>query len=435
MFDGVSPKENSEEIASAEWEPSFFFIYITNSYHIILCHYMNWQARVAPFLFLLLLPLLPPPLSVSGGDSLESEIYTSALNQGYCVRVTNQTGWIGCGLPSGGLSGTIRLVADQSSLTSLLNNPPTDRLALLLSPTLFTMSNMVAISNTLNVAGVMVLPTDSSATSGPIPPPGGRSPFTSTPQYLPGFSPSTAIPGPIINPPLFNNTYTWNTLGNSLSLQQFNFAIVSVTYTEQSYVLNLAQTNEVRILQGEFAYYVAEFEYYMYAQENSIQCLTDTTCMPVGGYSVWGSLGNTTFNTTNNPLPPSPGPPRPLLLAVTAMDATGFFHQMTPGGDASQASVAVLAAAINVLSFTPGVTTLPSQIMFAFFQGEEWSHVGSRKFVDDIINFECIDYNSPVGAECNNPYKNTLDFQAIKIQNIKKIIEVGQIGLNSTGRK
>lgn len=128
---------------------------------------------------------------------------------------------------------------------------------------------------------------------------------------------------------------------------------------------------------------------------------------------------------------------RPIVLATTKMDSNAFFHQLSPGGDDSMAGVAVLSAALKALSNAPGVATLPSQILFAVFNGETWSRVGSRKFVDDIQHFRCDDPNPDGPSEerpaCFSPYKNRLEFQDVHLEKINKIVEVGQIGLNSTG--
>ena len=159
------------------------------------------------------------------------------------------------------------------------------------------------------------------------------------------------------------------------------------------------------------------------------------TCIPVGGYSVWGSLGNMTHNSTATPV--SLDDLRPIVLATTKMDSNAFFHQLSPGGDDSMAGVAVLSAALKALSNAPGIASLPSQILFAVFNGESWSSVGSRKFVEDIQHFRCDDFNpdGPNGDNpaCYSPYKNRLDFQDVHLEKINKIVEIGQIGLNSTG--
>lgn len=354
-------------------------------------------------------------------STLTRQIYTTYVNQGYCVRLADQTGVIGCGLPKDGLSGRIRSALDAASLASLVAENPSDRVSLLLGAGLLTRDTLDAIS-ALDIAGIMLMPTDTSETSGPVPPAGGYSPATRSPQLLPYIPPSAAIPEAANTTTLFNNSYEWNPTGEDIMHESFPYAIVTVTDAERAHLLSLAAKNEEDVSAGRFAPYVADFHFHMYASDSTSQCLSDGTCMPVGGYSVWGSLGNLTTNSSSST--------RPFLLLTTKMDSTAFFHQMSPGADDSQASLAVLVAAVRVLANTPGVGHLPTQILYAAFDGESYSHVGSRKFVDDLQNFECSEYGTT--PECVDPYKNTLDFENVKVSQISQIIEVGQIGLNSS---
>src|SRR5690348_10688276 len=57
------------------------------------------------------------------------------------------------------------------------------------------------------------------------------------------------------------------------------------------------------------------------------------TCMPVGGYSVWGGLRRVDRS-------------QPIVLGVAAMDSTALFHDAAPGADAhTSGAVALLSAA------------------------------------------------------------------------------------------
>jgi hypothetical protein len=384
------------------------------------------SSRIALTVTIALAVLLSPLLAWADDPAIDRQIYTSYVNSGYCIRLTHQNDVVGCSTPYDGVSGRIRLAQDQASLDALFADPPGNSLAILLAQSLMTNANLVAMREKLDVAGVMVLPT--STTAVPTAPASGYSPATQTPQYLPFIPPSADIPDAPTTKTLFNNSYVWNPLGQDIINQRFDFAIVTVTPDEKEYLIGLAQKNEENAQEGNFVYNMAKFYFYMYGKTSTPQCLKDTTCTPVGGYSVWGTLGNLTTNGTTST--------RPFLMLTTKVDAAGLFHQLTPGGDESQASVAVLVAAINALVSVPGVGNLPRQILFALFQGESWSHVGSRKFVDDLQNFQCVEFNvdndAGTNAACNNPYKNTLDFQQVNFKLIDKIIEVGQIGLNAT---
>ena len=73
--------------------------------------------------------------------------------------------------------------------------------------------------------------------------------------------------------------------------------------------------NEAKVKSNSFPYYGAEFRYRMFAHTDSLTCLNKATCMPVGGYSVWGGLRP--INRTHK-----------VVMAVAKNDAAGFFHDL-----------------------------------------------------------------------------------------------------------
>jgi len=339
-------------------------------------------------------------------------------------------------VPRDGLTGRLRLVKDDDALNALIASNPDYSVSVLLGRNLLTRSRVDQLKNRLDLAGIIVLPGETEASASiPTPPPNGYSPSTPTPQFIPFIPPSSTIPDEPTKASMFNNTYAWNPLGDGLDSEAFRFAIVQLKPNEEAdHMLTLARENEDAAASNGFVRHSAEFRFHMYGDEDSITCLEKTTCIPVGGYSVWGVLGNFTTNTSSSDSVESSFPSsRPIVLATTKLDSTGFFHQLSPGSDDSQASIAVLVAALQALSNTAGVGSLPSQIMFALFDGESFSHVGSRKFVHDLKHFQCAKFNPP-GSQpaCMDPYKYSVKFQDIQFEQIKKIVEVGQIGLNQT---
>ena len=340
-------------------------------------------------------------------------------------------------VPASGTHGRLRLALDQASLDALVASPPSYAVSLVMPVSMLRAATIRQLAG-MSIAGIMVLPDTSSSGSTPNPrPAGGYSPAPSQPQLVPYIPSQPAIPNRPAQSPLFNNSYSWNPLGDGLSSMQFPYAIVTIVPNEVNYLLSLAQLNEQHEAAGTFVDQEAEFFYYMYAHGNSVNCLYDATCVPVGGYSVWGSLGNLTHNATDAPV--SLDSIRPIVLALAKMDTNSFFHQLAPGAEDAIASVAVLIAAMKVLANTRGIDSLPSQILFALFDGESYSHVGSRKFVDDIQHFVCSDFNAgdpaSTGAQCSEPFKNTLDFLDVHLEKIEKIMEVGMIGMNETGQE
>ncbi len=98
-------------------------------------------------------------------------------------------------------------------------------------------------------------------------------------------------------------------------------------------------------------------------------------CQPVGGQSVWAHHGNIDVA-------------QDYVLAVAGMDSISLFHDLASGADETYSALAALLAASDALS-SANVESLPTKIIYGVFQAEAWGRIGSRKFVDDLINFQC----------------------------------------------
>jgi nicastrin len=77
---------------------------------------------------------------------------------------------------------------------------------------------------------------------------------------------------------------------------------------------------------------------------------------------------------------------------------------------------------------------LEKQIIFTYFTGEAYGYIGSTRFVNDIMSFECKERNDKTGA-CKNPIAPSLAFQNIKMDKIAGIIEVDQVGNTQVDQK
>lgn len=170
-----------------------------------------------------------------------------------------------------------------------------------------------------------------------------------------------------------------------------------------------------------------EFRFHMFANTNSIKCLRENVCQPLGGYSVWSAFGAP--NKTNS-----------LVLAMAGFDATSFFHEDAVGAETSVSGTVALIAAAHALANAPpqvvNISSLPHQLVFAFFTGENYGYVGSRKFLAEIQNFTCLAFpdNDPSKPSCSMPYKPSLRFQQLNVSRIRRALELKQVamGLSST---
>ena len=192
----------------------------------------------------------------------------------------------------------------------------------------------------------------------------------------------------------------------------------------------MARDNENSILNNNFGVYFAEFNYPMIASNDSITCLNNDNCLPLGGYSVWTTFQNMSIDNYNYS-----ALDRKLILAITSIDTTALFHNsITRGGNANQAGLVAFLGAINALTNIKDImSSLEKQIIFAAFEGETYDLVGSRKFIYDITtNQSCNEYmQSDYGFGCWEPYSSTLEYKKLNLSLIDFIIELNQIGISN----
>ena len=167
---------------------------------------------------------------------------------------------------------------DEAALQSLVSSPPSHKVALVVPVAMLRATTLQLLTSTpgLTVAGVMVLPAEKSA--GGIAPallPGGHSHAPRSPQLRPYIPSQPAIPDRPTRSSVFNSSYAWNPLGDGSNLMHFEMAIVTLTPSEQEYVLGLARDNEDHEARGKFVAHAAEFSYHMFAKDNTVRCLKD----------------------------------------------------------------------------------------------------------------------------------------------------------------
>lgn len=243
--------------------------------------------------------------------------------------------------------------------------------------------------------------------------------------------------------------------------EAFDFGIVLLNASESAATLRaIAERAEPPLLQ---------LQYPMMAEGDSTSCLAAGTCLPLGGQSIWGLLEPRLSGTLTPPLAT-----KPVVLLSATLDAAAFFHADTPGADAAVSSTVALLAAVeavvNLASGTGGTVDaaavfsgLPRTPAFAFFTGEAWGQIGSRRFFHDVRTFNCSEPASmrepvssgppsasptpfPAGmseqsaplppiASCTDPFKADLRFEALRQAGVVSMLEIGPVGaIQAMGR-
>lgn len=150
------------------------------------------------------------------------------------------------------------------------------------------------------------------------------------------------------------------------------------------------------------------------ASLNSIHCLKQDSCRPIGGYSIWTHFGTQEIS-------------RPLVLVSAAMDTRSMFPRKSSPGSISDGSALVsLLAAAHALGniSSDDYEMLPNQIMFAVFQGEAFSYTGSRRFLHDLKEFKCQNEDN---GRCALPIRTTMDFKKISLRSFSSHISLTHI--------
>ncbi|KAE8713861.1 Nicastrin [Hibiscus syriacus] len=192
-----------------------------------------------------------------------------------------------------------------------------------------------------------------------------------------GFSPAQKFPQAAFAPYL-NTTYEWNPIGSGIMWKSYNFPVFLLSESSTSALQEIAMKNE----KAEKAYTknVAEFDVVMQTTKvgthDSESCLTEETCLPLGGYSVWSAVPPINNSSSKQS--------KPIILTVASMDAASFFRDKSLGADSPISGVISLLAAVDALSHVDGLDDLKKQLVFLVFTGEAWGYLGSRRFLLEL---------------------------------------------------
>ncbi|CAA7401371.1 unnamed protein product [Spirodela intermedia] len=202
--------------------------------------------------------------------------------------------------------------------------------------------------------------------------------------------------------PYKSPNYKWNPTGSGIMWNRYNFPVFLLsknsTLTVQEIVSQHGESNKAKPID------VAEFDLVMQTTKvgthDSESCLTENSCLPLGGYSVWSSLP---------PVNTSAGPSKPLIFVMASQDSASFFRDKSVGADFPLSGMISLLAAVDALSRIDGLSKLKKQLVFLVFTGEAWGYLGSRRFLLEL----------EMGADATKGLNSTL---------IEQVLEIGSVG-------
>ncbi|EFJ51228.1 hypothetical protein VOLCADRAFT_103599 [Volvox carteri f. nagariensis] len=213
---------------------------------------------------------------------------------------------------------------------------------------------------------------------------------------------STAAKFPSAEYALYDNrSYPWNPFGAGFNRQFFGFPMYMLTSSMANEAARRASYNADNEFKG--GRHVARFEVPMSAKGNSVQCITEQTCLPVGSYGVWTALPalpDPSYNTTS---------PRPITLLVAQMDSNALFHELSRGAGTSVSGLISALVALTLLATANDTASYSRQLAFVALPGEAFDYMGSKRLLYEMN-------------------LNSTFVQGLRLDLIDQVVEVGQIG-------
>ena len=202
--------------------------------------------------------------------------------------------------------------------------------------------------------------------------------------------------------------FVWNQDATSMIQHSYDFPIV---YPPKSEVQRLLK--HIEDYGTKAGVYM---RIYMLTRGDTKKCLKNSNCQILGGLSIYGS-----FNEEYA---------KPGVWAIAGFDTYGFFPYAHVGADYSISGFVALLAALESLK---GIdwSTATKHLRYAFFDAEEWGYLGSTRFLDDIISFNCNSWKNN-GEFCNSPYRIDFGFETFDLNAFDTVIEIKSVANANT---
>jgi nicastrin len=325
-----------------------------------------------------------------------------------------------------------------------------------------TVSNLLGSSNSGHLKGILVL--NSTYVN-------DENEVSSTgPMYPLGYSTPNA------DVSYGNTQFAWNAFGDGLNQYDLYGTPMAYVYGYETsgYIRQSAQKDN-----NEAVDIYSEFNYYMGPDGvHSEECLAwkdahdgswAPKCLPLGGTSVWSFAGSPPQgsyfnNNASRKLEDGAaadegddaaaaeeeaaaadeseyniaGDGKAAIVLAASMDSTSMFHDLATGANEGATNVLTVLLAAYLLGSSVSDSTLDAlnnRIVFALFEGEAYGFLGSRRFLNDVMNFSCdaqytvnsVSKDGTSDLACLYPMRPSLKFK--DIGQIAGMLTVDQVGL------
>ena len=184
---------------------------------------------------------------------------------------------------------------------------------------------------------------------------------------------------------------SFNPKGNGIAWKKYTYPIL-YTFVDKSILLQKGKDLQI--------------EMDMYADSNSEVCLRRDMCMAIGGYSFYGSLGNTTNNES--------------ILLTSRLDGTSFFRDITPAHEEVLSGETILLSVLETLR--PVIEKAKKNVHYAFFEGETFGSMGSSRYASIQDNYTHIFHFGPLGLTNGEVYVYSNSSSSLPSDSSKRIV-------------
>ena len=418
-------------------------------------------------------------------ESLDEPFQSSSfykLSHSPCVTLYHRNGRAGCGNTDRKVQSGPIFYYDGSSSNNKPPNDGSDFVAVLEEYDL-TAEAIDALLNGNNLKGIFVLNSTYANDDGETHSPGS--------VYPNGYGTPSAGIG------YGNIQFPWNSYGDGLNLYDlYGIPMAYInSYEASGYIRESAQQkNNALEIYGSFNYYMGPDgvnSEECLAWKDAEDGKWNPKCLPLGGTSVWAFTGsppkissagrqledaaaaapeeeaadavegdgadaaaaeeeegadaeadaNADADADNNAQQQQQlnyGDGKPAIVIAASMDSTSMFHDLAPGANEGATNTLTLLMAAYLFGSAVSDSTLDAltnRVVFALFDGEAYGYMGSRRFLKDVLGFQCNDQytvNSVANdansdKACLYPMRPSLTFQGIG--QIAGMLTVDQVGL------
>ncbi|XP_077411985.1 nicastrin isoform X2 [Vanacampus margaritifer] len=340
-----------------------------------------------------------------GCTSVEKKIYVHLNYTVPCVRLLNATHQIGCQSSLSGDVGVLHVLESEENLDFVLRTGLHSPYMVILEHQLFTRSIMMKLNNgSSRVAGVAVVAPNANPAEGFSP--HDRCPNENTGVYSESYDPALA----------HCSTMAWNSLGNGLSYEEFDFPIFSLKDDNETRLIRQCYLDHNRLVNGSAPQYplcAMQLYSHMSAVTNTATCMRrndinfsitpEYVCDPLGDFNVWATTRPLNNTAKGHKMSES------VVIAAARLDSRSFFFDIAPGAQSAATGFIALLAAAHALRNVTQAAPPNRTILYAFFQGETFDYIGSSRMVYDMENEHFV----------------------VDLDNVHSLLEVGQVGLRA----